>query len=62
VIKSHDVGTYIEWLILIDRVQPSFVAGVYLTSVSCVYGMAWYQVPLKAWAEARARPGEPMDW
>ena len=30
VIKSHDVGTiqYIEWLILIDRVQPSFIAGV----------------------------------
>jgi hypothetical protein len=31
VIKSHDVGTiqYIEWMILIDRVQPSFIAGVY---------------------------------
>jgi hypothetical protein len=30
VIKSHDVGAiqYIEWLILIDRVQPSFIAGV----------------------------------
>jgi hypothetical protein len=30
VIKSHDVGMiqYIEWLILIDRVQPSFIAGV----------------------------------
>jgi len=30
VIQSHDVGTiqYIEWLILIDRVQPSFIAGV----------------------------------
>ena len=29
-IKSHDVGTlqYMEWLILIDRVQPSFIAGV----------------------------------
>ena len=29
-IKSHDVGTiqYIEWLILIGRVQPSFIAGV----------------------------------
>ena len=30
VTKSHDVGTiqYIEWLILNDRVQPSFIAGV----------------------------------
>ena len=30
VTKSHDVGTiqYTEWLILIDRVQPSFIAGV----------------------------------
>ena len=30
VIKSHDAGTiqHIEWLILIDRVQPSFIAGV----------------------------------
>jgi hypothetical protein len=30
VIKSHDVGTiqYTEWLILIDRVQPSLIAGV----------------------------------
>ena len=27
---SHDVGTiqYIEWLLLINRVQPSFIAGV----------------------------------
>ena len=33
-IKSHDVGTiqYIEWLILIYRVQPSFIAGVELQS------------------------------
>jgi hypothetical protein len=31
VIKSHDVGTkqYIEWLILIDRVHPSLIVGVY---------------------------------
>jgi hypothetical protein len=28
--KSHGVGTtqYIEWLILINRVQPSLIAGV----------------------------------
>jgi hypothetical protein len=30
VIQSHDAGTiqYTEWLILIDRVQPSLLAGV----------------------------------
>ena len=34
-IKSHDVGTihYIEWLILIDRVQPLFIAGVRRTGL-----------------------------
>ena len=34
VIKAHDVGTTqdIEWLILNDRVQPSFIAGVVLIS------------------------------
>jgi hypothetical protein len=32
VIIAHDVGTiqYIEWLILIERVQPSFITGVSL--------------------------------
>ena len=31
VVKSQAVGTiqYIEWLMLSDRVQPSFIAGVY---------------------------------
>jgi hypothetical protein len=35
VIKSHDVGTiqYIEWLILIDRVQPSLIAGVHQSAL-----------------------------
>ena len=30
VVKSQAVGTiqYIEWLVLNDRVQPSFIAGV----------------------------------
>ena len=34
-IKSNDVGTiqYIEWLTLIDRVQPSFLAGVNLLTL-----------------------------
>jgi hypothetical protein len=41
VIKSHDVGTiqYIEWLILIDRVQPSFIAGV-------LQGEGWCLLPV----------------
>jgi hypothetical protein len=36
VTKSHDVGTiqYIEWLILISRVQPSFIAGVIQCALS----------------------------
>ena len=35
-IKPHDVGTkqYIQWLILIDRVHPSFIAGVILGGTS----------------------------
>jgi hypothetical protein len=39
VTKSHDVGTiqYIEWLILINRVQPSFIAGVPPCEIDCGY-------------------------
>ena len=45
-IKSHDVGTiqYIEWLILIDRVQPSFIAGVVLGMVSREGGLVSNQL------------------
>ena len=40
VIKAHELGTiqYIEWLILIDRVQLSFIAGV-------LHGISYIQYP-----------------
>ena len=47
-ITSHDVGTiqYIEWLILIDRAQPSFVAGV---STEYPFSQNWPFTPELQW-------------
>ena len=51
-IKSHDVGTirYIEWLILNDRVQPSFIAG------GRVRAMSGWSVDIQAPLPVRCTP------